>query len=498
VHLSTYDSQVFESVQQFKPTIGGYRCVSSVINSLPTPKRWREHLEQELLPFWLLPSALGFHPGDFPTYRANDGSLLNPENLPPEFQNPNRDIVRLNRKYVRSQSRQTYAYGIAYHVTGDEQYLKIARQGVDFLLENSIDRMNGGAYEYFQLENQGKGSPAVYQRTSQSMAYALTGIGFYYYLTRDRLLLSEILAIKKHIFDVYFDRQIDLMRWVIEPSPDRDSPAQKELVAQLDQIFAYMIWLAPALPEPYGSEWMTDLEQIAYIIISQFYGPRHKLFWGSITSIDDERYGSPHTDFGHSVKTFWLLHQLGKLRKNLFLNTFGSSHATQILDAAFIQEDGTWARRPLPKSKVDRDKEWWICAVLDQTAATLSLLDPGYANYLPTTYNCWFEHLVDKEHGEVWHYVDWDTKKPVLKYPKQHSWKTCLHSFEHMLVAYITTHQLRREPLQLYYAFKDTDFPNLEKINPYSFLARVASLTTVSPNQSSNSPKQIVEFTDIR
>ncbi len=508
--LADYDLQEFEAAQTFQPTTASFDSVSSsivnIIDKLPTPQRWLDHLENELMPFWLLPSALGSSPGDFPTYRANDGSLLDPKNLPPEFRNPADGIVWLDRKHVRSQSRQTYAYGVAYHVTGNTRYLELARQGVDFLLENSIDRRHGGAYEYFKLDHGNQGAPNVYQRTSQSMAYALTGMGFYFYLTRDKLLLPEILALKKYIFDVYFDKQINLLKWVIEPSPDGDSPLQKELVAQLDQMFAYMIWLAPALPEPYCTEWMDDLEKIAYIIISQFYGPRHQLFWGAITSVDSERYAQPHTDFGHSVKTFWLLHQLGKLRENLFLNTFGSSHATRILDAAFIKEDGTWARMPLPENlvghsdqtEVDRDKEWWICAVLDQTAATLALLDPGYASYLPTTYACWFDYLVDKDHGEMWHYVDWKTKQPVLKYPKQHSWKTSLHSFEHMLVAYITTHQLRREPLKLYYAFKDTDYPTPDKINPYSYLARVMSIGVVPSHDKNDPPRQVIEFTDVR
>lgn len=491
-----YNAKKFKEAMPFRPIFGGYLAVKSVMDRLPTVERWRYHLEKELLPFWLHPSAKGLRPGDFPTYRANNGEMLDLDNLPPEFKNPEPGIVWLDRKHVRSQSRQTYAYGVAYHVTGDEQYLKLAREGVDFLIENSIDRNNGGAYEYFKLNDANKGAPNVYQRTSQSMAYALTGIGFYYYLTRDKTLLPDIISLKNYIFDVYFDKRIDLMKWVLETSPDEDSPDQKELVAQLDQIFAYMIWLAPSLPEPYCSEWMTELEKLAYIMISQFYGPRHQMFWGAITYSGDERYGSPHTDFGHSVKTFWLLHQLGKLRKNNFLNTFGTSHATKILDAAFIREDGTWARRPLPESKIDRDKEWWICAVLDQTAATLSLLDPGYATYLPTTYDCWFRYMVDKEHGEIWHYVNWDTKKPEIRYPKQHSWKTSLHSFEHMLVAYITTHQLHRQTLKLYYAFKDTDIPAPEKINPYSFQGRVESLRTLSC-KSGNS-KQEVDFTDIR
>lgn len=491
--------QAFASARTLAPSTESYhrarQIIGSVLETLPSSQRWHTHLTNELMPFWMVEEAKGCPHGNFPTYRTNEGKLFDPYHPPIEFRTPVDGIVWLDRQHIRTQARQTYVYGVAYHVTGDRTYLQLARDGVDFFLEHALDP-DGCPYEYLLTQENGHGAPNLKQRTSQSMAYALMGIGFYYYLTHDPKLLDPIISIKNAIFSTYLNKHLDLFQWVLEPSPDGDTPDQKELVAQLDQIFAYMIWLTPALPLGIREKWFADMDHIAKIIISQFYGPQHQLFWGSITSVDNERYGQPHTDFGHSVKTFWLLHQLGKMRGDLFLNTFGADHAAHILSEAFL-EDGTWARMLKPSGAHDCDKEWWICAVLDQTAATLALLDPGFASYLTSTYACWFDYMVDKEHGEIWHYVDWQTKKPVMSFPKQHAWKNGEHSLEHMLVAYITTHQLHRETLPLYYALENQDDP----VQPYSFLAREAGRKQLNAHEGETDklpPTCQITFTDIR
>jgi hypothetical protein len=223
-----------------------------------------------------MPSALGEN-GDFPTYRCNDGSNVNWNKPCPELKDPVDGIVWPDREFVRSKARQTYAYGIAYHMTGDSTLLCHAKAGVDFLRQNALDRDNGGAYSYWE---QGEPAPAVLQRRSQDLAYLLSGLGFYYYLTRDKAVLDDVLALKDYIFETYYDPSIDLLRWVIQTSPDKDQPNQKELVAQLDQIYGYMLWLTPVLPEPYRSQWQSELTHLVHIIIEQFYSPRINFFWG--------------------------------------------------------------------------------------------------------------------------------------------------------------------------------------------------------------------------
>ena len=148
-----------------------------------------------------------------------------------------------------------------------------------------------------------------------------------------------------------------------------------------------------------------------------------------------------------------------------------------ILRRAYIKETGSWGRgfKPeFPGSRtwvLDPNKEWWSLAELDQTTATLALDDPIFAKVLPHTYDYWFEHMVDKEHGGVWHMVNAADDQPDLSFPKQHSWKNAFHVFEHALIGYLTGQQLHDEPITLYYAFKQ-DVAD-EEIQPYLYFGKV-------------------------
>lgn len=464
--------------------------IEQILRDLPSGERWMTHLKEDLIPFWDRPEALGDPIGNFPTYRNNDGTLVDPKNPGPDFQNPVPGIVWLDREYVRSKSRQCFAYCIAYHMTGEPRFLAYAKAGVAYLREFAFDRINGGSVTYFKNGTKG---PAPLERTSQDLAYALTGIGFLYYLTLSPALLKDLVEIHEYIWDRYYDPSAGLLRWVLERSPDNDTPDQKEIVAQLDQIYGYMMAVTPSLPEPFCTKWSERLLRLAQLLMDQFFSPRTDMFWGAITTSGIKQWGTPHTDFGHSVKTFWLISLIGSLTNDYEMFVSAEKRAAQILDWAFIEQNGTWARAFAPDGSLDGDKEWWICCELDQVAGALAMTDPAYARYLGPTSKYWFEHMVDHEHHEIWHMVDGKTNEPKPGFPKQHSWKNALHSFEHALVSYIFAEQLRERPVTLYYACADTT--QRRAFHPYFYQGKVISIEE-SRTRDGN-PRQAVQFTDI-
>lgn len=453
-----------------------------IIKALPPAARWLDHMNDELMRFWLMEEALGkkggYVYGDFPSLRCNDGTLfVNKDgslaNRCPEQMDPVPNIVWQDRDYVRAKSRQVFAYGIAFHMTGDEKYLKHMRAGVNILRKNYLDRKNGGAYTY-QILSTGEMAPAVQERSSQDISYALSGLGFYYYLTRDKEVLKEIIAIRDFIFNSYFDKDWNMLRWVNKTSPDDDMPDQQELVAQLDQVYAYGLWLTPALPKKERNKWWKSLSQLAHMMIERYYTPREGMFWGAIHDPSKKMLGTDHTDFGHSVKTMWLIYTIGKWTNDLTLVEWGRTNAARILERAFNPATGAWGIKRKPDGSLDTNKEWWALCELDQVAGTLALIDPAYARYLPTTYGDYLTNMVDHKYGGVFHWVDGDTLKPNIQFPKQHSWKNALHSTEHALIAYMTTLQLRRKEIPLYYAFNAT--MNDASVVPYFFHAKKHSV----------------------
>src|SRR5438034_9200652 len=86
---------------------------------LPTGREWVTHIRQDLLPYWTTPVALGNPIGNFPTFRANDGSVIDPRNPPPEVKEIDKGetwlLNRLGRQYTRTMSRQIYAYCVSYN-----------------------------------------------------------------------------------------------------------------------------------------------------------------------------------------------------------------------------------------------------------------------------------------------------------------------------------------------------------------------------------------------
>lgn len=83
--------------------------------------------------------------------------------------------------------------------------------------------------------------------------------------------------------------------------------------------------------------------------------------------------------------------------------------------------------------------------------------------------------MVDKENGEIWHFVDGKTNKPAIRYPKAHSWKTSLHSFEHALFGYMTASRIKGEKFELYYDLPEWEKLSYKTVSPYIYSLQILS-----------------------
>ena len=430
---------------------------------LPASASWLTHVQKDLMPFWDTPDAYGQPRGNFPTFRCNDGKLFEAQTHPcAEIGNaPDWIKASLKRRYVRMQARQTYVYASAFHLTGNPEMLKLAQDGVQYLRTHALDAASGSATSYWE---DGQAQPAVLARTTQDLAYAQLGMAMVYYLTRDPAILADILRLKQHIFSQYYQADWGMLMWVKQDHGDGEAKRQ-ELVAQLDQINAYMLLLTPLLPEPEQAQWRQELRQLAYLMIEKFHAPQHHLMWGSLHNPAERVLGSRHTDFGHTIKAYWMIHQIGKLSADPTLIHFAKTESAFVLEQAFIPATGSWGSRLRRNGSVDQGKEWWIYAELDQMAATLALDDPGFTRYLNKTYRFWLDKMVDHQQHEVFGWVSPEGESAPG--PKIHFWKNGYHSMEHALVAYITTQALQGKNVNLYFAFKN--MPGKDKIRPYVF-----------------------------
>lgn len=439
-------------------------CKKSKSSALPAGETWIKHVKEDLMPFWMSKVALGNPVGNFPTFRCDNGEAVNKDKPCNELLQAGSWISNnLNRNYVRMNSRQIYAYCAAYHLTGEEKYLEAAKEGVNYLRKYALDKKTGAAVSFFE---NGKPGLKPGQRTTQDLAYAQAGMAFYYYLTRDKDVLKDILKLKKYIFDNYYNNDWNMLMWV-KQDVEKNKKHQKELVAQLDQVNAYMLMLAPILPEPYKTEWDNDLIKIVNLLLDKFYDKQGKRFWGYIHDESGKKIGARHSDYGHTIKSFWMIYLVGKYTENQKLISFSQENMPFVFkkayreyseDISFWITDSKW-----------QGPSWWVYAELDQAAATLALVDDSFTKYLSRTYDYWLKFMVDKKNYEVWPWIGRGGKPGS---PKAHLWKNGYHSLEHALVAYITTQALNKLPVKLYYAFKES---KNEKMNPYYYTGKIAN-----------------------
>lgn len=530
------------------------------------PEAWVEHLETQLMPFWMSASALGKSEADpFPTYRCKDGKAFgepgcdvlsgeykvlsdanaterqvgNPDGTrtdgPYEWLTGPRDEL-LRRSYIRMHSRQTYAYGVAFHLTGKPEYLKLAHRGVKWLLANAVDKANGS----YTFVLGGKPGPGVEFRTSQDQSYTLLGLAFYYYLTRDEAVLKVLTELKDKVKARYLSKDWEqgrLIRWMLKtrqeprptcfstiPAPDKGTTEQKELVALLDQVNAYMLLTAVSAPRPAREAWVKDLHAMAETIRDRFYNDGVKsadqlhtgvspvvpagMFAGCLTykgppeppagrpfcvdgknppPLDPENCDpkNHHTDFGHSIKSFWMLYLIGREAEDQAMEEFARGGADTLFPNAYLH-NGTWGRalKPVtafdpkaPRFEQDPNKEWWIYAELDQMAATMALRDPAtHVPRLNTTYPFWLKDFSpDGLEVAQWVYdacTGTDDACPNRRIPKANLWKNSFHATEHALVAYITTSGVEKRPATLYYGLVKPETP---KLQPYYYRATAST-----------------------
>jgi mannose/cellobiose epimerase-like protein (N-acyl-D-glucosamine 2-epimerase family) len=412
---------------------------------LPGGDVWLQHVTRDLLPFWAHPDATGEPPGAFPTFRCNDGSRYRPERPCPELAGAAGWIrSELGRDYLRMQARQTFAYGAAFHLTGDPRWLALARAGAEHALRHLDPARGAPAW----LEG-GKPAGAGAEATAQDQAYAVVGIAMVYVLTREPRLEKALLDHQRWLFHRFRDPERGLLRWMPPEGPpgERD---RLELVAQLDPLNAYMLLVLPYLPEPARRAWAADVRWLCDVLVTRFLDPESGTFLGTLGRPDSRAPGARHNDFGHTIKAWWMLLLAARELGDDDLAKLARDGAARILDRAWHPASGAWGSS-WTADGIEADKTWWIFAELDQAAATLALEDRRHAERLERSWRFWLERMVDPAAGEVWPWVRADGTPPSRGVKIFH-WKSGYHSMEHALVSYLAAQALAGRTATLHFA----------------------------------------------
>jgi hypothetical protein len=258
-----------------------------------------------------------------------------------------------------------------------------------------------------------------------------------------------------------------------------------ELVAQLDQINAYLMLMIPLLEADLQQEWKTDLHRLVQILLRDFHDQDNHRFYGYLHSPEGKQWGQRHNDFGHTAKAYWMIERAGRLLGEEAWVEIATAGLQDVLNNALVRrhidQAPDWQRAsvlPIANSEgyyhVWANEPqgigitWWEWCELDQAAATLALKDERWLDTLEKTLPTFYASMVDGESGAV------------LSFPgatlgaRSHHWFNGYHAAEHALVGAITAAFVADQEVELFFAPAVPEHP----VSPYLF----AGTETVSRN----------------
>lgn len=444
---------------------------------------WLAHYRDDVLPYWTHPDALGEPAGNYPTERRMDGAAR-----------PDHD------RRPRMIGRQIYTYAIGYLLTGEVELLQRAQLGVDWLLTHARDPA-GGFHPV--LAPDGAARPGA--QTAQDIAYATMGLAAWYFVTRDPRAEAELLAVRDLLFDPagFYDAQNHRIRDGLRADGaefDVEGDGGWELVAQLDPINAFLLLAQPVLSDAdRRAQALDDLRTLSDTLIAHFWSDG--IFWG----VHDRQgaYGTRHVDFGHTLKSYWMVFQVDKRLPGAPYRPFIEAHAPVWIDRAYDADYGRWGKRPTGPEGDEFGSDWWVYAEADQFAAALSMVDPRHGDRLAETAGHWLTDFVD---GMPPHGIIPGVRRdgaPVFAWPpsdtaKCNVWKNGYHETEHALIMYLHGRDRAGEPATLHFAVDTAAVPDFVA-RPYVFEGTEADRRPGALHQIGDRPLQAVEvdFVDV-
>jgi len=460
-------------------------------DTIPAGDAWLHHMEHDLLRFWTTADALGEDTlGKFPLRMYHDGAGL-PRHLREHPEDRSFDGMKSSLGWVFPvlYSRQSYLYCVGYHLTGDPKLLVYAKTGIDRYLKYC--REQNGAFRFWIVNED---NPQAHSPNYDCVvnSYCLLAPAMYYYLTRDPRMLWVLRQGREFIFRTFTGNNPD---WKTLAATD-DNMGQTGLGIMLDVVNAFMFLATPALVQPERTQWQNDLKRLIDGIAGDLYDPKHHTFYNDMPRWSKPQTAPDYYSGGMDPKAFWYCYLFGNRYGDSSLVRFGLENGRIAEERFHIPETGMWAANAFPDGSRDRISSYWCYNEMDQLLSTLAIADPSYAKRLPLAYRRYFERFVDTLYGGVYHIVN-DPGQPADRQLKGDHWKRDYHTSEHALVGYITSYAIRKQPVALYYAFRDS-VPDTSTITPCHYNGRISAVEDLGKMKETGLVKYRLTFEDVR
>ncbi len=397
---------------------------------------WKDQVIQDILPYWTENARDTLNGGFFTTL----DSAWNP--------------IGDTRKYPSMLSRHLFGYSVGYLLSGDEKYLSIARETLTFLLTHAWDQEYGGWYDVLDE----KGNPLKTTKSMFIQVYSITGLTMYYFVTRDKSVLSYIEKSNDLIESKAWDPDSggyyhNLTRdWQVLDST-------KSISSEITPVSGYLLYLYLATRE---KKYLDQCKRILETVQSRMIDPEtgwvlesFNRNWSYIPRAQD----STEISIGHTIEVAWMFYRLFEISGIESYRKCADSLTNRICTFGNAPEVSFWYNTVGRKDpQLHSDKTYWWVQAYGNMFDLYSYHSSGQGKYLDHFRKgaaFWKDYFIDKKWGDTQFSVR--VSGEVTESLKANQYKASYHTAENGMLNYFYLNAwVTGEPIELY--FKLTDY----------------------------------------
>jgi len=310
-------------------------------------------------------------------------------------------------KDMQTQSRDAYGFVRAFMLTGNENYLLMAHNALEFMCQHAWDKTYGGWFTSLDVN----GNPTVFTKTAYDQHYALVGLTAYYEATHDTSILSWILKGYQSSDENLWDSRPGYSGYYDNSKQDWTSKSGKSFNATVDAITTHLLYLYLITGD---QTYKTRMFQIIDNILNRLVPSMDSQSIGFVEEYDSNwNFDNTQTMtiMGHVLKTAWCLGRAYQLNPDTsYINA-----AKKLIDCVWQkgydhQLDGPYKDFDRTTGQMlmwgipDTAKAWWqmeqaIVSGLEWFGITK---DSVYLQMADETISFFMKYFVDHQYGEVY------------------------------------------------------------------------------------------------
>jgi mannobiose 2-epimerase len=335
----------------------------------------REHLLEAVLPFWERFSVDRDY-GGFITHLARDGA-----------------ITDSSEKFLVMQARMIYSFAAGAELGGPAEWLSLADQGAEFLMQHFRDRVHDGWF----WSTSRQGQPMQTAKRTYGHAFVTYALAEYSRVAHN----NRALASATHTWSLISDHLWDTQGGGAIEACDREwKPTERghTMGTHLHLLEALLALNAAAG----GNRYWSQIRSLADLVVARMVAPDHKCGLERF-SRDWLCTSEDAVNYGHNLEAAWLLLRVHQIENE---PTYRDT-ARQFLD--YVVEfgldsthGGVFSHGPLGHPATIRERIWWVQseALVAFLLGYLVFRDSRYWEAFLNTADFCLRRLHDPEHGE--------------------------------------------------------------------------------------------------